>query len=119
MNNEETMRKLQGINALLRELIGQADTGEEHRRSQDNPLRTPRQMIRIRTPGLNSQIPEVTDSRRKYGRRARKAHVYKETTENTHSRVPYDPSLYQNKVEHETLSASDVKLLIEEVLEQK
>ena len=84
------MRKLQEIITLLRELIRQADTGGEHRRSQDNHPRTPRQGIRIRTPGLNSQIPKVTDSRRKYGRRARSAHVYKETTENTYLRVPYD-----------------------------
>ena len=45
--------------------------------------------------------------------------MYKETAENTYSRVPYDPSLCQNEIEHETLSTSDVKRLIEEVLEQK
>ena len=45
--------------------------------------------------------------------------MYKETAENTYSRVPCDPSLCQNEIEHETLNASDVKRLIEEVLEQK
>ena len=106
------LRKLQGIIGLLPKLIEKIDTRGKHQRSQDNPPSTPRQGIRIRTPGLNSQISEVTDSRR----RARNAPVYKETAENIYSRVPYDPSLCQNEVEHETLSTSDVKRLIEEVL---
>ena len=66
INNEENMRRLQGVTALLRELmsdihiphIGQIDTRGEHQRSQANPPRTPRQGIRIRTPGLNSQVPK-------------------------------------------------------------
>jgi len=68
---------------------------------------------------MNSQVPEVTKSKKKYGRRARKAHMCKEIVEKTYSRVPYDPSLCQNETEHETLSAFDIKHLIEEVLEQK
>ena len=121
------MRKLQEITALLCERmsdihiphIGQTDTRGEHRMSQGNPIKTTQQGIRIRTPGLNSQVPEITNSRRKHGKRARKAPMYKETVENTYSRVLYDPSLCQNEAEQETLRVFDIKRLIEVVLEQK
>ena len=100
------MKRLQRVTTLLCELmsdihipyIRQTDTRGEHQRSQDNPSMTPWQGIRIKTPRLDSQIPEVTDSRRKCGRRARNASVYKEIAENTYLRVPYNPSLYQIEV---------------------
>jgi len=125
INNEENIRRLQGVTALLCELLSdihvphirQIDARGEHRRSPANPPMASRQGIRIITPGLNSQNSKVTDSRRKYGKRTRKTLMYKETTKNAYSRVPYDPSFCQNEVEQETLSASDIKCLIEEVLE--
>jgi len=62
MNNEKNMRRLQGIIALLHELMpnihiphmGQTNEGEEYRKSQGNPSRITRHGIRIETLGPNN-----------------------------------------------------------------
>ena len=45
--------------------------------------------------------------------------MYKETAESTHSRALCVPSPRKNELDKETLKSSDVKRLIEEVLEQR
>ena len=73
--------------------------------------------MRIGTPGLNDQVPKITNSREGYNRRLGKAPMYEEIAKSTHSRALCVPSPRKNKSEKETLKASDVKRLIEEVLE--
>ena len=127
MNNEESMRRLQGITTLLHELMtnihiphmGQTSTGREHWRSQSNSQRTIQQGIRIRTPRLNNHVSEMANPRREYDQQARKAPMYEEIVENTPLRALYVSPPFRNKAEQETLKTFDIKRLIEQVLEQK
>ena len=119
------MKRLLGITALLQELMtdihiphmGQTGTAGEHWRSQDNPPRAPWQGVRIGTLGLNDQALEIVNPRECYDKRPRKAPIYEETAESTHSRALYIPSPRKNESEKETLKASDIKRLKKEVLE--
>jgi len=75
--------------------------------------------VRIGTPGLNNQVPEIANLREGYDRRLGKSPMYKEIAESTHSRALYFPSPRKNELEKETLKASEVKRLIAEVLKQR
>lgn len=99
--------------------MGQTGVGGEHWRSQNNPPRTPRQGIRIGTLRPNDPVPETTNLRENYDKRPRKAPMYKEKAKSTHSRALCVPSPCKNETEKEAFKASDIKRLIEEVLEQK
>ena len=61
----------------------------------------------------------MIDPRREYDKRVRKAPIYEEIVENTHSRALYVPSPCKNEAKKETLKRFNIKRLIEEVLEQK
>ena len=75
--------------------------------------------MRIGTPGLNNQVPEIANPRESYDRRPGKTIMYEETAKSTHSRALCVSSPRKNELEKETLKASDIKCLIEEVLEQR
>jgi len=75
--------------------------------------------VRIGTPELNDQVSKIVNPREGYDRRPRKAPMYEEIVENMHSLALCVPSPGKNELEKETLKASNVKRLIEEVLEQK
>jgi len=121
------VRRLQGITALLQELMpeihiphaGQAGAAEEHWRSRDSLLRTPRQGMPGGPRELDDQVPGAANPRERYGRRPGKAPMYEETADSTHSRALCVPSPRKNESEKEILRASDVKRLIEEALEQR
>jgi len=121
-SNEENVRRLQGITALLQELMpdmGRSGAAEEHGRSRDNLPRAPQPGVRRGTPELNDQVREAANPWGGYDRRSGKAPMYEETAESTHSRALCVPSPRKNELDKEMLKASDVKRLIEEVLEQR
>ena len=99
--------------------MGQTGAAGEHWRSRDNLLRTPWQGMQIGTLGLNDQVSKTANPREGYDRRPGKAPMYEETAESMHSQVLCVPSPCKNESEKEMLKASDVKRLIEEVLEQR